>query len=841
MIEKEKSIWKAILPHVIAVVVFLFVTMAYFSPVVEGKVLKQHDVQQFEGAAQELKEYYYKEGKTSAWTGSMFSGMPSYLIGVWDKSPNFLEYLEKPFKALGGNTAGPVFMAMLMAYILFCIMGFKPMVSALGAIAYSLSSYNIIILEAGHVTKAWALAYMPLIVAGIMALFKRKILLAGFLVALGLALQVKSNHLQITYYTGIFCAILFVAFAIETLAKKEIKIFLKASGLMLAAVAIAACCNMTSIFGTLEMARESTRGNSELTQIASTEKESTGLDKDYVFAWSYGKAETFNMMVPNLLGGASVPYGKDTKSVKTLNQLEQNGQVHPQLAQEIRRFVTQYWGNQPITSGPVYLGAIICFLFILGMIVIRSHIKWVFLFATVFFIFLAWGKNFEVFNDFFYYHFPLYSKFRAVSTALVIPTIAMIIIAVWGVKEFFSEEIDKKKLKLALYISAGIIGGIALLLWIMPGAFTNFTSPNDEMWKSYVDNSYYTALLADRQDLLSSDALRSLIFVLLTAFVLFISLKVKNMNKVSLYAVGAIAILVLIDLWGVDKRYLNESNFVTKSTYRNETFAPSVADRVILEDKHPSYRVLNLNNPFGETMTSFYHKSIGGYHAAKLKRYQELIDYRIGGELEAIRNSFSTQNVDSIVAVFDQTTALNMLNAKYIIYHPGQTPLLNPNAMGNGWFVSEYEFVDNADQEIAALNTLDPLKTAVIDKRFENDLAGLTIQPDSMATIELVEYKPNILKYKTKAKSEQLAVLSEIYFSNGWQAYVDGKEVPHFRADWTLRAMRVPAGEHEIEFIFDPQGYKNSRIVTAASTGLLVLVLIGMIVLAIYKRKEEKE
>ena len=841
MIKKEQSLVKMLLPHIIAVVAFLFITMAYFSPMLQGKVLSQHDVTQYQGSAKEISDYYYNEGKTSAWTGSMFSGMPAYQIGVHGGSPNFLDYLEAPVKALGNTTAGPVFAGMLMAYILFCLMGFSPAVAILGAVAYSLSSYNIVILNAGHVTKAWALAYMPLIVAGFMSLFKNKILLGSVLVGLGLALQIKSNHLQVTYYTGLLSVILFITYAVEVLSKKNYKSFLMSCGAMIIAVALAVLANLGNIYGNMEMARESTRGKSELTSPKSeSEKQSTGLDKDYAFGWSYGKAETFTFLVPNLYGGESKPYDKDAQSIKVLTQKVQSGEIPAEFANQVSR-IPQYWGDQPFTQGTVYLGAIVCFLFLLGMIIIRSNVKWGLLVATIFFILLAWGKNLEWFNDWFFYHFPLYSKFRAVSTALVVPALTIVMVAVWGIKEFFSGEIDKKKLKKALYISLGVVGGLCLILWIAPGAFFNFTSGADAQWKAQVPEWYYNALLTDRQDLMSSDALRSLVFVLLGGAILYFSLRTKaDTKKMTIYGSLGLAVLVLIDLWGIDKRYLNENNFVAKSTYKTETFSPSVADQAILKDQHPSYRVLNLNNPFAETTTSYYHKSIGGYHAAKLKRYQELIDNRLDGEVNQIIGTFSSQNIDTIMASFNKTKALNMLNAKYVIYHPEQPPLVNPNAMGNAWFVNEYKLVNNADEEIAAINTLDPHTTAVVDKRFESELSGLKITPDSTATIELVSYKPDVLTYKTKAVSEQLAVLSEIYFSNGWQAYVDGKEVPHFRADWTLRAMRVPAGEHEIVFKFEPQGYYNSRHVATASSAVLVLLLIGIIIRPFVLKRKEK-
>lgn len=839
MIQQKKTAMQQILPHVFAIVCFLAVTFVYFSPMLEGKVLPQSDVQQYKGMSKELSDYYYNEGESSAWTGSMFSGMPAYQIGVWGGSPNFLDYLEMPVKALGSSSAGAVFTGMLMAYILFCIMGVGFLPAVLGAIAYSLSSYNIIILDAGHVTKAWCIAYMPLVIAGMAAAFKRKYLLSGLLMGLGLALQIKNNHLQVTYYTAILCAFLYIGLLINDIIKKNLAGFAKATGALAAGVIIAVLCNLGNIYANYEMSKESTRGQSELSKPTNSEKQSSGLDKDYAFAWSYGKSETLSLLVPDINGGASGGWLSPNSNL--YKAIQTNA---PQAQLEAKGIQAQtYWGDQPFTSGPVYFGAIICFLFVLGMFVIKSPIKWVLLTSTIFFIFLSWGHNFEGFNDWFFYHFPMYNKFRAVSTALVIPALTMIIVAVWGLKEFLEETEEKKKLQQSLYISFGITAGISLLLWIAPGIFgLSFSSENDQQWMTQVPDWYYTALIADRKDLLSSDAIRSFFFILLASATLLATLKMKgNKQQTAFYATLGLIVLVLIDLWNVDKRYLDNDKFQSKLAYNtNQPFPQTAVDHAILQDKSVSYRVLNLNNPFNETKTSYYHKSIGGYHAAKLKRYQELIDYRLQPEINRIIKSFDSQNIDSITSTFKANTALNMLNAKYIIFHPEQPPLQNPYAMGNAWFVEDYTFVDNADKEIESINTIDPLKTAILNKKFEADLSGFKIVTDSTAHIELTEYKPNLLKYKSSAKTEQLAVMSEIYYQNGWEAYVDGKETPVYCADWTLRAIRVPAGEHEIEFKFVPHKYNTARTVASISTAVLLLLLIGGIVSAFIRKDRIK-
>lgn len=824
--------FKRILPHIVAIVVFLIVTVVYFGPLIEGKTLSQADVTHYLGASEELKEYYEKEGGSSAWTGAMFSGMPSYQIGVWSSVPNFLNYIEVPMRALDSSSAGAVFTAMLCAYILFIVMGFSPVVSIFGAIAYSMSSYNIIILEAGHVTKAWALAYLPLIVGSMMVMFKRKYLLGGLLMALGLALQIKNNHLQVTYYTGLLCVFIYLALVIQSISKKNVAGLLKASGILVVAVAIAVMCNMGSFYSNYIMSKESTRGLSELSAPTDSEKKSSGLDKDYAFAWSYGKAETLTLLIPDTYGGASG--GRLGTSSHLYKELVTKGaQVE---VGGVRSYT--YWGDQPFTSGPVYFGAIVCFLFLLGMIIIRDNIKWFLLAATLFFVFLSWGKNFDGFNDFMFYHFPFYSKFRTVSMALVIPSLTMVIIAVWGLRDFFGGKLPKEKLLKALYISAGVTGGLCLFFWLMPGFFFNFTSDLDAAWRAQVPDWYFNALLLDRKDLLSADALRSLIFILLAAAILWVCLRngKTDVKKLAMYGSVGVVLLVLIDLWTVDKRYLNDSNFVTAAVTQAQ-FTPSVADKAILQDKGPSHRVLNLNNTFQDSKTSYFHKSIGGYHAAKLKRYQELIDYHLTKEIQNIINSFSTQNIDSITAAFASNNALNMLNAKYVVFHPEQEPLVNPYAMGNAWFVTDYRMVDNADAEIAAINDFDPHRSAIVDKRFAAELNGLTIRPDTAAMIEMTEYKPDRVEYRSKNAGEQLAVFSEIYFADGWQAYIDGSQVPHFRADWTLRALRIPNGEHQIEFKFEPHEYYTCRTISAVSSGFLLVVLIVSLVIACIRQK----
>jgi hypothetical protein len=811
------------IPHVGSLFFFFLIVLIYFYPVFEGKILQQGDITNFQGMAQELFEY----GKPSGWTGSMFSGMPSYHITGYSTGINFISYIHN---AIYSDVAGPVFFLMITAYILFLILGAPWWMAALGAIATAFSSYNVIIIVAGHITKAWTLAYVPLVLSGLFLIFKRKYWLGFLVFALGLALLIIANHLQIAYYAAIFCAILYIGFLIERICKKEYKRLGIATGLLVAGVILACLSNLSGLYLNYESGQESMRGKAELTPQGQVETEtpvSNGLDKDYVFAWSYGKMETFSLLIPNVMGGESGgTLGKDSHLYK---ELKAHG---AQVGKELPTYT--YWGDKPFTSGPVYFGAIVCFLFLFAFFIVPQNYKWYLLGATVFFILLAWGRHLAWFNDWMYYHFPLYSKFRTVEMALVIPAFTFPIAAVLALKELITSELAIKKLTKSLYWSAGITAGICLLFWMTPGTFFNFESASDAQFQNQVPDWYYNSLLEDRKDLLQSDALRSLIFIVLAAGIIWIYIQSKNRRKVLPFLAAGLILLVLCDLWQVDKRYLNDTNFFSKKAYKEQLFPKTAADNFMLQDPALSYRVLNLNNPFNESRTSYYHKSIGGYHAAKLGRYQDLIDRRLSKEIQAVIASFQTAgSLEELTGAFENCPTLNMLNTKYIIYNPEQPPLINPYVNGNAWFVDSYRFVDTPDEEMAVLETLNPKTEAVFDKQFENDLAGLQLIPDSTATIEMTAYYPNRVEYQSSAAQTGLAVFSEVYYKNGWKAFVDGERVPVSRADWILRAITVPAGNHHIEFVFDPDDVRFCGTITTIFSGLLMLLIIISVMLGL--------
>ena len=826
--------------HLIALVVFIGLVVAFFSPsILDGKVIRQGDTIKVVGMMQELSDYYSKDHAVSAWLGSMFSGMPAYQVGIPGQAANPLTKITDVLKNIDPLGGGMVLTGLIAFYILMCVIGVNRWLAIAGAIAYALASYNIIIIDAGHISKAYAIAYMPITLSGMFLLFKRKYLWGAVLFVLGAAFSILEGHLQITYYLVLFCGFVYFGFAYLKIRSKDFRELLKVTGILIIGILLAVTPNAANLYSNYEMSKTSMRGTSELTAKPGVEKtvevgnHSSGLDRDYAFQWSYGWKELFTILVPDVYGGSSG--GTLGSSSELYQQYQKNG---IQVGSELQ--APTYWGDKVFTSGPVYFGAIVCFLFILGMFLIRNPMKWWLLGGSLFFIFLALGRNFAPFNDFMFYHLPMYNKFRTPEMALVIPGLVFPLVGFWGLKELFANELDDKLFKKSFLWSLCLTGIPCLILWLMPSMLLTFQSTYDAQFQSQVPNWFYPALLADRASLASADALRSLIFILLGAVLLFIYWKSKNKQAMSVWISAGMIVLMLIDLWNIDRRYLNDNNYTSEQLH--ESYKPSVADAEILKDKDPSYRVLNLNDPWQDSSTSYYHKSIGGYHAAKLRRYQELIDHRLSPEYIAIVKSLQkAKTEEDLRAILASTTSLNMLNMRYIIYDPTQRPIRNPYAYGNAWFVGQVQMVNNADAEIKALDTLQPLETAVVDKRFANDLKGFVPQKDSMAFIEMTSYKPNVVTYKSKASSEQLAVFSEIYYQPGWKAFVDGKAIPHFRADWTLRAMCVPAGEHQITFRFIPDGYNEAYNIAYYGGIVILLLLAGAIVYSVgrYWKKEK--
>lgn len=825
-----QSLVKKVGKHIVALVLFLGLVIAYFSPAVfDGKEIYQGDNIKATGMGGSQAEKYAKTaepGEFGAWSDAMFGGMP-YNATYGDPAPKLPSYeiLDSWLKLPGYGDAAMVFVGLVCFYILMCVMGVNWWLAIAGAIAFAFASYNIIIIVAGHIVKAYVIGYMPLTLAGMLLLFKRKWLWGGVVFLMGVAYSLSNGHIQITYYLVLLCLFIYLGYSIKTIREKLTADWLKTSLIMVACVILAILPNARHMYSNWDLGEHSTRGATELTpeadETGNVEKVSTGLDKDYAFQWSYGWKELLTVMVPDVYGGSSG--GKLGTSSELYKELKKNG---AQVGNEVQTYT--YWGDKPFTSGPVYFGSLVCFLFVLGMFVVRSQMKWWLFAGSIFLTFLALGRNFDMFNDLMFHYLPLYNKFRTVEMALVIPGLVFPVVAIWGLKTIFSGQVDDKKLKKSFFWSLGITGGLCLIICLMPSLLLNFQSTYDAQFQNQVPEWYYTALLMDRASLASADALRSLIFILLGAALLFWYWKSKNKGLTATFVSAGIAILILADLWTVDRRYLNDSHFVKQTAH--EAYKESVADKEIFKDTDESFRVFGLNNPWQDTNVSYFHHSIGGYHAVKLRRYQELIDHRLDGEYRNIIGGLQkAQSVEDIYSVLAASPSLNMLNTRYIIYNPDQAPIRNPYAFGNAWFVDKVDIVENADAEIAALNTINPLETAVVDKRFANDLKGFTPHKDSAASIVLEKYRPNRLTYKTKADSDQLAVFSEIYYQPGWKVTIDGKEAPHFRTDWILRGMVIPAGEHTVVFEFYPDAYVLAANVSAYSSFLILLLLIAAI------------
>jgi len=807
--------FKSIAPHLIAVAIFALIAVIYLNPLLQGKQLKQGDIIHFTGAAKEIVDYRATTGHEALWTNRMFGGMPAFQISVVYAS-DLVKYVDQLFHLGLPHPAGLIFIYFIGFYILLLVMRIDPKLSIVGAIAFGFSSFFFIVLIAGHNTQALAIGYMAPVIAGVILCFRGRYVLGGALSALFLALELNANHVQMTFYLMLIILVLGVVEFISKLKEKKLKDFFIAAMVLVAALILAAGTNVSNLWATYEYGKYTTRGQSELTNDKGNM--TSGLDKDYATDWSYGKMESFTLLIPNYMGGESG--GELSKSSESYKMLTEN-QIEGK--ESIIKSMPTYWGPVQFTSGPVYVGAIVVFLFILGFFLIKGRLKWWLIAATVLSLCLAWGRNFMWFSDLFFDYFPGYNKFRSVSFTLVIAEVCMPLLGFLALKKFFSESITKEVKLKALKYAGGITLGIIVVFGFCSGAFFDFVSQYDQDKK--LPQWLLAALQSDRHSLLLSDSLRSFVFIALAIVLLWLYITQKLKNQTIVIAI--LGLLIISDMWMVDKRYLNNSSFESKSKAKQE-FTPSKCDEFILKDNEKDFRVFNLDNPFNDANTSYYHNSIGGYHGAKLKRYKELIDTMLTNEMMMITKAFSTKPIDSSVfATMKKVSALNMLNTKYIIYNPEAPPIENPNKLGNAWFVDRYKLAANADSELCALKTFNPATTAIIDKRYESFVANYKNKKDSTATIKLASYGPNDLVYDAKITKDQLTVFSEIYYDKGWNVYLDGKLTPYFRANYVLRAMVIPAGTKKIEWKFEPAVYYTGEKVSLAFNILLILVVIG--------------
>ncbi|MBQ5404396.1 MAG: YfhO family protein [Bacteroidales bacterium] len=830
---KKHVFTKDVLTVCLTLIAFIAISVIYFYPELNGESLMQGDNIHAEGMAHEINQFQDKTGEYSAWTNSMFGGMPAYQI----KSPetfNIHLMLQRFLHLfLPYSTMAILFVYLLGFYVLLKSLKFSNTISVIGALTFALSSYNIIIIAAGHITKCYAIAYMAPVLAGMIYCYQKKYIVGGLLLAFSLGIEIACNHTQILYYLAIMCAMYVVYKFIVDFKEKDknpdwIKSFSKSTLVALIAVVFAVLPNITNLWTTWEYSKYSTRSQSEL----SNKQVSSGLDKDYAMAWSYGIGESFTLMIPDFKGGESSAIGNDKNAV---NAVEKQEMLEPV------KNSSRYWGNQPFTSGPVYVGAVIIFLFVLGMFIVENSAKWWLLAAAVFSLLMSWGNNAGWFTDLLFYYFPMYNKFRSVSMALVIAQVAIPFVAMMALKTIYDKPEILKTKKNYIYISLGLTAGLCLIFWLLPSLSGSLLSTQEfenlneikaahpEQASAYT--SFETELQNARKAILRSDALRSLLFILIPG-VLLLLLKPEKVKTSKVFLI--IGILAVIDLWAVDYRYLGPKNYQQDQNVSN-VFRPSTADQFIMKDTDPDFRVLNLSaNVFNDGITPYYHKTIGGYHGAKMRRYQEFIDTLLAPTVNYAR-MLASQQPEKFSDYISNNPVLNMLNTKFVILNPAQMPLINLKTYGNAWFVNKFDVVETADAEIGRLKATDPKQTAVINKNhfpeFVQNLPKEQIYSDDQSVISLAEYKPNYLKYNVMAAQERVAVFSEIYYPKGWTAYIDGKETEHVCADYILRAVKIPQGEHTVEFRFAPKSVKIGSIIAAIASSLILLALIAYIIM----------
>ncbi|MBD0777663.1 YfhO family protein [Maribacter sp. ANRC-HE7] len=804
---------KAFFIHFFVFVFFVIVALAYFSPVLQGKVIEQSDIRQYTGMAKEQNDFRKKTGEEPYWTNSAFGGMPTYQLGAYyphdyvKKLDRLIRFLPRP--------ADYLFIYFLGFYILLCCLKVDYRLAAMGALAFGFSTYLIIILGVGHNAKAHALAYMPMLLGGIVLTFRKKYLWGFVLTAIAMALEVGANHYQMTYYFMLLVLILGLVYLFFAIRKNELRNFFTSVGLLLVAVVLGIAANATGLMATKEYADWSTRGTSELTinPDGSTKTTTKGLDKNYITQYSYGIAESLNLFVPRLFGGSnSEDLGSDSKTYDFL--IDQG--ISRSQALDFSRHLPLYWGDQPIVAAPAYIGAVILFLFLLGLLLVKGRAKWWLLGGVVLSLLLSWGKNFGFLTDFMIDYFPFYNKFRAVSSIQVIVELCAPVLGILALKELIDPTVDNSRKLKALKISFFTMLGLGVALFLVKNTFS-FEGASDETLKRYYGDEILSLIRLDREAVYSSDLLRTLVFVILAAAAIWLFLKGKLKGNMLILAMG---VLIVVDLVGVDLRYVNKDDFVSKRKMA-APFPITPTDQKILQDKS-IYRVYDPQEGLNGARTSFYHKSIGGYHAAKPARLQDLFDFYIyQGKIEI----------------------LNMLNVKYVVQQNEEgknAPTLNAKANGNAWFIDSLIGVNSANEEITALGSIDLKHEAVVNTTEFSNINRFDFQVDSLATVTLTDYEPNHLVYKSSNPNAGVLVFSEMFYENGWNAYIDGQRKDHFRVNYVLRALKVPEGDHTIAFKFEPPIIEKGSQISLVSSILLVLIILGGIFYSV-KRSSKKE
>jgi len=790
---------KQFLPHLLAVAGFIVLSLFYFHPVLQGKEIFQSDIVQYIGMAKEQKDFRAETGEEPYWTDAAFGGMPTYQLGAYYPH-NYVKKLDTALRFLP-RPADYLFLYFIGFYILLLCMKVDYKLAFLGSIAFGFSTYLIIILGIGHNSKAHAIAYMPMVLAGIISIFRNRNIWSFLLLTVAMALEIQANHFQMTYYLLLLVIILGIAYLVDAYRKQLIPHYFKSIGVMVVAVVLAIAANATNLLATSEYTQFSTRGESELSiQPNGSPKEKSGLGFDYITSYSYGIIESFNLMVPRFMGGgSSEDIGKDSNIYKSLIEIG----ASPTQAAGFTENAPTYWGNQPYVGAPAYIGVTVIFLFVFALFLIRGRLKWWIVGGSILALLLSWGKNFEFLTRFFIDFVPLYDKFRAITSIQVILELCLPLLAVLGLYKLFLKEVKKDEKLYALKWSSIITGGLLLIFLLFKSVLFDFAGANDAMYSKQFGMDFMSALEEDRKSIFTADVIRSLIFVLIATGLIWGYLKDKISKNI---VIGGLVIIILVDLIGVDKRYVNEEDFV-RAKEMEQPFQKMAADDAILEDQS-HYRVFDVSgDPFNTGRTSYYHNALGGYHAAKPGRIQDLYDFYI---------SNNNMNI------------LNMLNVKYFIVptEEGNKAQQNPNAYGNAWMVKDVAWVENQDQEILSLKDVNLESTAVINSKFK-DKVQENFNFDPEASIQLTNYKPNNLEYEFSADTDQFVVFSENYYQPGWQAYIDGKPAPHVQVNYVLRGMNIPSGEHEVEFKFEPEVVNTGSTIALISSILIGLVVVG--------------
>ena len=826
------TLLKKWLPDMLAVLLFAVLAFAYFFPAdIEGRILYRHDASAGRGAGQEGIEYMQKTGERSRWTNALFGGMPTYQMAPSYHSTDKLSTLTKIYHLFLPENVWYVFAYLLGFYILLRAFDFRQHLAALGSIVWAFSTYFLIIIAAGHIWKVWALAYLPPLIAGLVLAYRGKYLWGFVLTAIFTAFEINANHVQMTYYYLFIILAMVIAWLVDAIRKHQLAAFGKATAVCLAGAAIGVCINLSNLYHTWQYGQESMRGKSELIKKNSANQTSSGLERDYITQWSYGIDETWTLLIPNTKGGASVPMSESKIA------MEKADPTYESIYQQIG----QYWGEQPGTSGPVYVGAFVMFLFVLGLLIVKGPMKWALLAVTILSILLSWGRNFMGFTDFFLDYVPMYAKFRTVASILVIAEFTIPLLAMMALKKLFDEPEGFSKYSKPIYISFGVTAGFCLLFALMPTTFFDgFVSSSEMRALSTLPQEHIQPLISNLVDMrtavFTADCWRSF-WIIVVGMVLLMAYKYRKLKAE--YTIGAILVLCLIDLWQVNKRYLNDEMFVPQSE-REAPQQMSQTDELILRDKTLDYRVLNLaSNTFNENETSYYHKSIGGYHAAKLRRYQEMIEQYISPEMQRLMNAVAEAGGDMTQVKGDSICpVINMLNTRYFIFplQGGQTvPIQNPYALGNAWFVDKISYAKNANEEILKVGQIDLRHEAVADEKFQAQL-GDAVTQDTTSTVDIKSYEPNQLTYEVNSGKGGVVVFSEVYYP-GWTATIDGEPAELGRVNYILRALNVKPGKHEVVLSFFPKSVDTTETIAYTAYAILILVLAGAAFMA-YRRKK---